>query len=68
LVEGFEAGLFETRTGLAWSELSVTIGGLEERGLLESIPGQAGGWRPTELGRRFLNDVITEFLPTRPGV
>jgi oxygen-independent coproporphyrinogen-3 oxidase len=68
LVEGFEADLFETRTGLAWSELAGPVGSLTERGLLESIPREAAGWRPTELGRHFLNDVITEFLPTRPGV
>ena len=68
LVEGFEEDLFETRTGLAWSELSAPLKSLAERGLLESIPGQAGGWRPTEFGRRFLNDAIAAFLPTRPGV
>jgi putative oxygen-independent coproporphyrinogen III oxidase len=68
LVEGFEADLFETRTGLAWSELAGPVGSLTERGLLESIPRGAAGWRPTELGRHFLNDVITEFLPMRPGV
>jgi len=68
LVEGFEEDLFETRTGLAWSELSAPLKSLVERGLLESIPGQAGGWRPTEFGRRFLNDAIAAFLPTRPGV
>jgi oxygen-independent coproporphyrinogen-3 oxidase len=68
LVEGFEEGLFETRTGLAWSELAGPVGSLAKRGLLESIPRQAFRWRPTELGQRFLNDAIAEFLPTRPGV
>jgi oxygen-independent coproporphyrinogen-3 oxidase len=68
LVGGFETGLFEARTGLAWSELAGPLASLAGRGLLESIPPQAAGWRPTELGRRFLNDVIAEFLPTRPGV
>ncbi len=68
LVEGFEEDLFETRTGLTWSELSAPLKSLAERGLLESIPGNASGWRPTELGRHFLNDVIAAFLPTRPGV
>jgi len=68
LVGGFEESLFEARTGLAWSELSAPFKSLVERGLLESIPAHATGWRPTELGRRFLNDVIAEFLPMRPGV
>jgi len=68
LVEGFGEDLFETRTGLAWSELSAPLVRLGERGLLESIPGNRSGWRPTELGQRFLNDAIAEFLPTRPGV
>ncbi len=68
LVEGFEQGLFETRTGRSWSELAGPLGRLAERGLLESIPRRSLAWRPTELGQRFLNDVIAEFLPTRPGV
>jgi oxygen-independent coproporphyrinogen-3 oxidase len=68
LVDGFDESLFEARTGMAWNELARPVASLAGRGLLESIPGEAPGWRPTELGRRFLNDVITEFLPTRPGV
>jgi oxygen-independent coproporphyrinogen-3 oxidase len=68
LVEGFGADLFESRTGMAWSELSGSLNRLAERGMLESIPGNGSGWRPTELGRHFLNDAIAEFLPTRPGV
>ncbi|MDE2220511.1 MAG: radical SAM family heme chaperone HemW [Gammaproteobacteria bacterium] len=67
LVDGFEESLFETRTGLAWSELEAPVSRLRGRGLLESIPAGGRSWRPTELGRRFLNDAIAEFLPTRPG-
>jgi len=67
LVGGFEEALFTARTGLAWSELAAPIARLRERGLLESIAGEPRRWRPTELGQRFLNDVIAEFLPTRPG-
>jgi len=67
LVDGFEESLFEARTGLAWSELAAPISRLKERGLLESLPGRVPRWRPTDLGQRFLNDVIAEFLPTRPG-
>ena len=66
LVEGFDKVLFEMRTNLDWQEVQAPINKLAGRGLLESVPGAPGGWRPTELGQRFLNDVIAEFLPTRP--
>ena len=67
LVEGFEESLFEARTGLALSEAAGPLRRLCERGLMESDGGPPSRWRPSELGRRFLNDVIAEFLPTRPG-
>jgi len=62
LVEGFDQALYESRTGLSWDSVAVGVGRLEGRGLLIR-GGAAGGWRPTELGQRFLNDLITEFLP-----
>ncbi|MGH8253158.1 MAG: radical SAM family heme chaperone HemW [Steroidobacteraceae bacterium] len=71
LVGGFDETLFESRTGLDWNAIagsaSHPINRLAERGLLESIPGAPGNWRPTAFGQHFLNDVIAEFLPTRPG-
>jgi oxygen-independent coproporphyrinogen-3 oxidase len=60
LVEGFEPAWFEARTGLGWDTLDRPLRRLASRGLLE---GAGERWRPTELGLRFLNDLIVEFLP-----
>ena len=68
LVDGFESSLFESRTGLAWSVVEGPMRRLTARGLLESAPVGAPRWRASEFGRRFLNDAIAEFLPTRPVV
>jgi putative oxygen-independent coproporphyrinogen III oxidase len=60
LRQGVPSSLFHERTGLP---LSVTQRGLsraEEKGLIVADPA----WiRPTELGRRFLNDLQMLFLP-----
>jgi putative oxygen-independent coproporphyrinogen III oxidase len=68
LVGGFKRSLFESRTGLRWEAVSRPIGRLEARGLLVNSRQGDGVWAPTELGQRFLNDLITEFLPVRPVV
>jgi oxygen-independent coproporphyrinogen-3 oxidase len=68
LVEGFESALFESRTGLDWGTVKARAERLAARGLLEAPPADGGRWRPTELGQRFLNDLISEFLPTGPVV
>jgi oxygen-independent coproporphyrinogen-3 oxidase len=68
LVGGFEPALFESRTGLPWNTVAGRIERLVARGLLECPGHGAGGCRATELGQRFLNDAIAEFLPTRPVV
>jgi oxygen-independent coproporphyrinogen-3 oxidase len=62
LVEGFDQALYESRTGLCWDSVAAGVGRLEGRGLLIRAE-ETGGWQPTELGQRFLNDLITEFLP-----
>jgi coproporphyrinogen III oxidase-like Fe-S oxidoreductase len=60
LVEGFPAALFSERTGLPLAVIEPQLARAESRGLiardLESI-------RPTERGRRFLNDLLEGFLP-----
>jgi putative oxygen-independent coproporphyrinogen III oxidase len=62
LVEGFELGDFERRTGVGAAALGPTLDRLGARGLLE--PLDAGRrWRPTGLGLRFLNDLQAAFLP-----
>ena len=68
LVDGFEPTLFESRTGLAWSAIEERVERLAARGLLETAPDGALRWRASDFGRRFLNDAIAEFLPTRPVV
>ena len=68
LVEGFEPTLFESRTGVAWRSIGERVQRLAARGLLETAPEGALRWRASEFGRRFLNDAIAEFLPTRPVV
>jgi oxygen-independent coproporphyrinogen-3 oxidase len=59
LNEGFDEKCFEQRTGLSMSSLLPRLQAVQERALLEP---RRGGWRPTELGRRFLNDLQAAFL------
>ena len=59
LNEGFLARDYRGRTGLEMASVEVKLAAAERRGLLAS---RAGGWQPTELGRRFLNDLQLCFL------
>jgi len=59
LNEGFSVGDYRGRTGLEMSSVAPRLASACERGLLES---REDGWRPTELGRRFLNDLQASFL------
>ncbi|MCX7556147.1 radical SAM family heme chaperone HemW [Xanthomonadaceae bacterium JHOS43] len=59
LHEGFPLSDFEARTGLPRSTIATTLAGLYERGLLSAEGDRV---TPTELGRRFLNDVMGAFL------
>jgi putative oxygen-independent coproporphyrinogen III oxidase len=61
LTEGFESGLFERRTGLPLERISGILEAACEDGLLTAF---AGHIQPTELGRRFLNDLIARFDPS----
>jgi oxygen-independent coproporphyrinogen-3 oxidase len=60
LQEGFDAALFESRTGQPWATLEPAIAAAQIRGLL--VPGPDGRWAPTDLGQRFLNDLLAMFL------
>jgi oxygen-independent coproporphyrinogen-3 oxidase len=60
LADGFTADEFEAKTGLARDVLERPSEAVTRRGLLEA---GAGRWRPTPLGRRFLNDLQAAFLP-----
>jgi oxygen-independent coproporphyrinogen-3 oxidase len=59
LTEGFEITVFEARTGLPISAAEPTLHEAAARELVAAVPG---GWQPTPLGRRFLNDLQTMFL------
>jgi oxygen-independent coproporphyrinogen-3 oxidase len=60
LVDGFSEAQFEERTGLPAARLEEEAGAALARGLIER--SGVGQWRPTDLGRRFLNDLQAEFL------
>jgi putative oxygen-independent coproporphyrinogen III oxidase len=59
LNEGFLERDYEARTGLNMDSVGVKLAEGVRRGLLER---QTGGWRATDLGRRFLNDLQLGFL------
>ena len=60
LNDGFHETVFLERTGLSAQRLQQASSGAVARGLLER--GTDSTWRPTDLGRRFLNDLQAEFL------
>ena len=60
LNEGFPLAMFEARTGLPRSAIASELREANERGWLEAGNDAV---TPTELGRRFTNDVIGLFLP-----
>jgi oxygen-independent coproporphyrinogen-3 oxidase len=59
LNEGFTMGDYRRRTGLDTASVEARLGEGQARGLLTT---HADTWRPTELGRRFLNDLQGSFL------
>ena len=61
LVDGFTESLFAERTGLGDGRLGPAMASARARGLVER--DSSGRWRPTDRGRRFLNDLQAEFLP-----
>src|SRR6266478_1992178 len=63
LTGGFDAATFAERTGLAWQEITAPMDTAITRGL---ILRTATGYRPSELGLRFLNDVLLGFMPESP--
>ena len=60
LVEGVPAALFEERTGLPLTALEPGLRRARERGLMAADSERL---QPTELGLRFLNDLLQEFMP-----
>ena len=64
LVDGFSEAEFEERTGLPFMAAATTITVARQKGWLEQ--DGSSHWRPTEMGRRFLNDLQELFLPEHP--
>lgn len=60
LTDGFETSLFEERTGLPIVRVGRELGEAEARGLVARDHRRIA---PTELGQRFLNDLLQIFLP-----
>ncbi len=60
LTGGFPAALFEQRTGLALVQVERALRESERAGLVQRRSGMIA---PTETGRRFLNDLLLQFLP-----
>jgi oxygen-independent coproporphyrinogen-3 oxidase len=59
LNDGFTVSDYRRGTGLAVAAIEGKLAAAEGRGLLMA---RAGGWQPTELGRRFLNNLLLSFL------
>jgi putative oxygen-independent coproporphyrinogen III oxidase len=65
LIEGFPITLFTERTGLAILAVEPQLAEAERQGLLV----RDHEWiRPTDKGRRFLNDLLERFLPGEAGM
>jgi putative oxygen-independent coproporphyrinogen III oxidase len=59
LNDGFSNELFEARTGLSQAAFELGMSKGRTKGLIEAVHN---GWKPTDLGRRFLNDLQEGFL------
>jgi oxygen-independent coproporphyrinogen-3 oxidase len=57
---GFAPALFVERTGLAFDRLNRALDAGRRRGLVEPGTGRVA---PSELGRRFLNELLLLFVP-----
>ncbi len=64
LVDGFERRLFEERTGLAWTVVAAEMERQARRGLV-AMEGTLV--LATQVGQRFLNDLLLNFLAERPA-
>jgi putative oxygen-independent coproporphyrinogen III oxidase len=62
LTDGFSIRDFTERTGLDPEAIARPLSRLSTRGLIENAPE---GSRATDLGMRFLNDLLLEFMPER---
>jgi putative oxygen-independent coproporphyrinogen III oxidase len=63
LTAGFPAASFPARTGLPWEAIAPEVDAALARGLLEH---SSDGYRPSERGLRFQNELLLQFLPESP--
>ncbi len=63
LNQGFDRPLFTERTSLPWLTLRHELAAAEQRGLIKQDLQRIA---PTELGQRFLNDLLQIFLRENP--
>lgn len=61
LCDGFDAGLFLQRTGRPLTTVETRLASAESKGLVERDHLRI---RPTERGRRYLNELLQIFLPS----
>ena len=59
LNQGFDNDEFESRTGLPMTTIEPILSAGRTKGLIDVT---TSGWKPTDLGRRFLNDLQSSFL------
>jgi putative oxygen-independent coproporphyrinogen III oxidase len=62
LIDGFAPELFSARSGLPLFAAEPGLQAAEEKGFIERTPQAI---RPTDRGRRFLNDLLGLFLPAQ---
>jgi oxygen-independent coproporphyrinogen-3 oxidase len=60
LNDGFREDLFIQRTALTAGDLQMATTEARKKGMIER--SSKGRWKPTELGRRFLNDLQSQFI------
>ena len=65
LTDGVPATLFAERTGISLAQIEPVLAKARQKGLLDHAPNVL---RPTELGRRFLNDLLELFLDVPVGL
>jgi putative oxygen-independent coproporphyrinogen III oxidase len=63
LSDGFEISTFSRRTGQDWRQVAATVETLRQRGLLAVDAARVCA---TELGLRFLNELLLSFLAKTP--
>ena len=59
---GVDASMFGARTGIDSGTIAPLLQAARPRGWLVDDPARLA---PTELGRRYLNDVVASFLPEK---